>query len=83
MCSRRFDIRYRVEYADGRGCSIANNRDEILKLLKKLHNSLISNVRKNYKNGIIDSVLTGNKIYFPKVGNTFPTFGNLLILIQN
>lgn len=49
-------MRYRIEYADGRYCSFANSRKDLLKWLKLLKDEEITDIRKIYKNGMTDSV---------------------------
>lgn len=50
-------MRYRIEYADGRCCSFANGRADLLKWLKLLKEEEISDIRKLYQSGVSDSVL--------------------------
>ena len=49
-------MRYRIEYTDGRCCSFANGRADLLKRLKLLKEEEISDIRKLYKSGVSDSV---------------------------
>lgn len=49
-------MRYRIEYADGRCCSFANSRKDLLEWLKLLKDEEITDIRKTYKNGVTDSV---------------------------
>ena len=49
-------MRYRIEYADGRCCSFANSRKDLLEWLKLLKGEVITDIRKIYKNGVTDSV---------------------------
>ena len=56
-------MRYRLEYTDGRCCSFANSRDELLLYLKKVNSNEISDIRKVYKNGATDSVIENYRSY--------------------
>lgn len=47
---------YRIEYADGRCCSFANSRNDLIEWLKLLKDETVSDIRKVYKNGVTDSV---------------------------
>lgn len=49
-------MRYRIEYAVGRCCSIAISRKDLLEWLKLLKDEEITDIRKIYKNGVTDSV---------------------------
>lgn len=49
-------MRYRIEYADGRCCSFANSRNDLIEWLKLLKDETVSDIRKVYKNGVTDSV---------------------------
>ena len=49
-------MRYRIEYADGRCCSFAKRRKDLLECLKLLKGEEITDIRKIYKNGVTDSV---------------------------
>ena len=51
------NMRYRVEYTNGRCCKFVNNRTELIEYLKQLKNETISDIRKLYKNGVSDSVM--------------------------
>ena len=48
---------YKIEYADGRCCNIANSRGDLLEWLKLLKDESVSDIRKVYKSGVEDSVL--------------------------
>ena len=56
MYEGEVDMRYRIEYADGRCCSIAISRKDLLEWLKLLKDEEITDIRKIYKNGVTDSV---------------------------
>ena len=56
-------MRYRIEYADGRCCSFANSRRDLLEWLKLLKDEEITDIRKIYKNGVTDSVLEKYRNY--------------------
>ena len=49
-------MRYRIEYADGRSCNIANSRKGLLEWLNPSKDEEITDIRKIYKNGVTDSV---------------------------
>ncbi len=49
-------MRYRIEYTDGRYCSFANGRKDLLERLKLLKSEEVSDIRKLYKSGVSDSV---------------------------
>ena len=59
-------MRYRIEYADGRGCNFANSRKDLLEWLKLLKDEEITDIRKIYKNGVTDSVLEKYQNYLVK-----------------
>lgn len=48
---------YRIEYAGGRCCNIANSRTDLLEWLKILKDETITDIRKLYKSGVSDSVM--------------------------
>lgn len=50
-------MRYRLEYADGRGCNYANSSKELIVWLKLLKDETITDIRKIYKSGVSDSVM--------------------------
>ena len=56
-------MRYRIEYADGRCCNVANGRDDLLEWLKLLEEEEIADIRKVYKSGVSDSVLETYRSY--------------------
>ena len=56
-------MRYRIEYADGRCCNIANSRKDLLEWLKLLKDEEITEIRKIYKSGVTDSVLEKYRNY--------------------
>lgn len=49
-------MRYRIEYADGRCCSFANNSKDLIAWLKLLKDEQVTDIRKLYKSGVSDSV---------------------------
>ena len=59
-------MRYRIEYADGRCCSFANSRKDLIEWLKLLHDETITDIRKVYKSGVTDSVMETYKSYINK-----------------
>ena len=56
-------MRYRIEYADGRCCTFATSRKDLLEWLKLLKDEEIIDIRKIYKNGVTDSVLEKYRNY--------------------
>lgn len=58
-------MRYRIEYSDGKCCSIASDRNNLLKQLKT-SKSEIADIRKLYKSGVSDSVMESYKQYVNK-----------------
>ena len=52
---RKENMRYRIEYNGGR--NYANGRADLLEWLKLLKGETIADIRKEYKNGVTDSVL--------------------------
>lgn len=42
-------MRYRIEYSDGRCCSFANSRKDLIEWLKLLKDESITDIRKIYK----------------------------------
>lgn len=59
-------MRYRIEYADGKGCNFANSSKELIEWLKLLKDETITDIRKLYKNGVSDSVLDIYQKYIRK-----------------
>ena len=55
-------MKYRIEYSDGKCCSIAKSRNDLLDHLKKTK-SEISDIRKLYKSGVSDSVMETYRNY--------------------
>lgn len=49
-------MKYRIEFADRRCCSIANSRKELIERLQSLDRGNIEDIRKVYKSGVSDSV---------------------------
>ena len=49
-------MKYRIEFADRRCCSIANSRKELIERLQTLDRGTIEDIRKVYKSGVSDSV---------------------------
>lgn len=56
-------MRYRIEYADGRCCSFASSRKDLLDWLKTLKDEKVVDIRKVYKNGVTDSVIDSYRSY--------------------
>lgn len=50
-------MKYRIEFADRRCCSIANSRKELIERLKTLDRGTVEDIRKVYKSGVSDSVI--------------------------
>ena len=59
-------MRYRIEYASGRCCNFANNRNDLIEWLKLLKDETISDIRKLYKSGASDSVMEKYEKYIQK-----------------
>ena len=57
------DMRYWIEYADGRCCNFANSRKDLLDWLKLLKDEKIVDIRKIYKSGVTDSVIDSYRSY--------------------
>lgn len=49
-------MKYRIEFADRRCCSIANSRRELIQRLQTLERGAVEDIRKVYKSGVSDSV---------------------------
>ena len=49
-------MKYRIEFADRRCCSIANSRKELIERLQTLDRGAVEDIRKVYKSGVSDSV---------------------------
>ena len=49
-------MKYRIEFADRRCCSIANSRKELIERLQTLDGGTVEDIRKVYKSGVSDSV---------------------------
>ena len=60
---RANNMRYRIEYADGRCCNFVNSRKDLLDWLKALKDEKIVDIRKVYKNGVTDSVIDSYRSY--------------------
>ena len=56
-------MKYRIEYADNRKCSVISSRTDLLERLKILSADAVSDIRKLYKSGVSDSVLDAYKLY--------------------
>ena len=56
-------MQYRIEYADGRCCSFASSRKDLLGWLGLLKDETISDIRKLYKSGVSDSVMDKYRRY--------------------
>ena len=50
-------MKYRIELADRRCCSIANSRKEPFERLQTLDRGAVEDIRKVYKSGVSDSVI--------------------------
>lgn len=50
-------MKYRIEFADRRCCSIANSRKELIERLQTLDRGTVEDIRKVYKSGVSDSVI--------------------------
>ena len=50
-------MKYRIEFADRRCCSIANSRKELIQRLQTLERGTVEDIRKVYKSGVSDSVM--------------------------
>jgi hypothetical protein len=50
-------MKYRIEYADGKCCNIAQSRNDLIDWLKILKDEIITDIRKLYKSGVSDSVM--------------------------
>lgn len=50
-------MKYRIEFADRRCCSIANSRKELIERLQSLDRGTVEDIRKVYKSGVSDSVI--------------------------
>lgn len=50
-------MKYRIEFADRRCCSIANSRRELIQRLQTLERGTVEDIRKVYKSGVSDSVM--------------------------
>ena len=63
-------MRYRIEYADGRCCSFASSRKDLLDWLKTLKDEKVVDIRKVYKNGVTDSVIDSYRSYPVRISLT-------------
>ena len=59
-------MRYRIEYADGRCCSFANGRDDLMRCLKHAEDGEIADICRIYKSGVTDSVMDHYRSYIGK-----------------
>lgn len=57
-------MKYRIEFADRRCCSIANSRKELIERLQTLDRGAVEDIRKVYKSGVSDSVKDIYERYF-------------------
>lgn len=48
---------YRIEYAGGRCCNLANSSKDLIEWLKLLKDETVTDIRKLYKSGVSDSVM--------------------------
>ena len=53
-------MKYRIEFADRRCCSIANSRRELIQRLQTLERGTVEDIRQGYKSGVVES---GEEIY--------------------
>lgn len=60
------NMRYRIEYAEGKCCNFANGRKDLLDWLKLLKDETITDIRKIYKNGTSQTVMPEYKQYIRK-----------------
>lgn len=59
-------MKYRIEYSNRRCCSVANSRNELIKMLQTPSGGIVEDVRKVYKSGVSDSVLDTYRQYITK-----------------
>lgn len=59
-------MEYRIEYANGKFCTYAHSRKDLLEWLAMLKYEVISDIYKVYKNGVEDSVLEKYERYIKK-----------------
>ena len=59
-------MRYRIEYADGRCCSFANGREDLMNCLQHIKDGEITDIRRIYKSGATDSVIDRYRGYIGK-----------------
>lgn len=59
-------MKYRIEYSNRRCCSIANSRNELIKMLQTLSSGVVEDVRKVYKSGVSDSVMETYRQYITR-----------------
>lgn len=50
-------MKYRIEYAGGICCNIAQSRDDLIRRLKSISDKTVTDIRKLYKSGVSDSVM--------------------------
>lgn len=50
-------MRYRIEYKEGKCCTVVNNRKQLIEQLEQLNSETITDIRKMYKSGVSDSVM--------------------------
>lgn len=56
-------MKYRIEYADSRLCSFADNRNKLIERLQTLKKEVVEDIRKVYKSGVSASVMETYKLY--------------------
>lgn len=59
-------MKYRIEYSNRRCCSVANSRNELIKMLQTPSGGIVEDVRKVYKSGVSDSVLDTYRQYITR-----------------
>lgn len=58
-------MKYLIKYSDESHRSIASDRNDLLKQLKKLRRAEISDIRKLFKDGMSETVLERYERYIP------------------
>lgn len=59
-------MKYVIQYAGGRCSNVANSRKDMIEWLKLLKDEIITDIRKEYKSGVSDSVLEKYQQYIGK-----------------
>ena len=60
-------MKYRIEYAGVQCCSFASSRKDLVEWLKLLKDETITDIRKLYKSGVSDSVMSKYGQYISKI----------------